>query len=362
MVGVGALLVAGGLTWTLTRAIDPGPVVALPPTPVSAIASPALGGRSDPGAPTPDRGLTPLDGAYLFSSNRSGSYQIHLSRAGQTVRLTDDDTNDHWWPRLSPDGSTILLSRSPASPLGAATPGGDESTTSLWTMRPDGSGLTERIPAGTFGRLGPARWSPDGRQVAFAASDPVDGRWRLWLADAERFEPRPVTDRAGVVLDPAFSPDGTHLAYVAHPARYRGDPTASAPLEVFVTRLDGGGEVRLTFDDRGDRGPAWSPDGRLLAVETEVDANYKVTGRWALRIVSVASGEVSTVPSAAAVNLAPSWNPSGDGLVFHRYLGAGEGFRLAMVDLVAGRTLPLALDGRYNDVQVEPVTGPPGWP
>ena len=55
--------------------------------------------------------------------------------------------------------------------------------------------------------------------------------------------------------DPAFSPDGTKIAFVA---------THDGDAEIYVMNIDGTGLKRLTDNEHVDAVPTWSPDGRRI--------------------------------------------------------------------------------------------------
>ena len=76
-----------------------------------------------------------------------------------------DTPPPNWWARWSPDGSTILFVSERNQPTGA-----------VWTIRPDGSGLTKVFedPDGGF-PIDPI-WSPDGTQIMFML-DPISDRF-----------------------------------------------------------------------------------------------------------------------------------------------------------------------------------------
>jgi Tol biopolymer transport system component len=58
---------------------------------------------------------------------------------------------------------------------------------------------------------------------------------------------------------PAWSPDGTRLAFVS---------LRDFNVEIYVANADGSGETRLTDDPALNRGPAWSPDATRIAFES----------------------------------------------------------------------------------------------
>jgi Tol biopolymer transport system component len=76
-----------------------------------------------------------------------------------------DTPPPNWWARWSPDGTTILFVSERNQPAGA-----------IFTIRPDGSGLTTLFedPGGAF-PIDPI-WSPDGSQIMFML-DPISDRF-----------------------------------------------------------------------------------------------------------------------------------------------------------------------------------------
>ena len=89
----------------------------------------------------------------------------------------------------------------------------------IWSANPDGSGERQlsRAPRGYID--GEPDSSPDGARVAFERGPSVDGPWTLWIVNADGSGLRRLSPSAGRCLDessPAFSPDGTHIAFECH--------------------------------------------------------------------------------------------------------------------------------------------------
>jgi Tol biopolymer transport system component/imidazolonepropionase-like amidohydrolase len=139
-------------------------------------------------------------------------------------------------PVVSPDGRSI-----------AFTAMGD-----LWVL-PIG-GTPVQITNDPAVELDPA-WSPDGTQLAFSSDR--SGRMELWLRDFRTNEERQVTHARGAVSGAAFSPDGSHVAYLV-------DHRELFAAELRPGKCPGGGGTSMIGGELGR--PTWSPDCKSLAV------------------------------------------------------------------------------------------------
>lgn len=144
--------------------------------------------------------------------------------------------------------------------------------------------------------------------------------------------------RARLVLpsasDPAWSPDGRRLAYLA--------PGAGGAADVFVADADGTHRGRLTATELEEASPTWAPDGRRLAVERNgsivllradgVQGRTLARGAepaWSpggqriafsaggdLFVVRTRGGRPQQVTSSPASESSPSWAPDGRRLAY----------------------------------------------
>jgi Tol biopolymer transport system component/DNA-binding winged helix-turn-helix (wHTH) protein len=112
--------------------------------------------------------------------------------------------------------------------------------------------------------------------------------------------PQQVTVSPAYDGGPAFSPDGTHLAFSSE----RG--TADPSPEIVVRRLDDGEELLLTSDGGGNVDPAWSPDGRWIV--------YHSMARGGLWLVSPLGGSPRRLTDLGSQ---PAWSPDGREVVFN---------------------------------------------
>jgi Tol biopolymer transport system component len=130
--------------------------------------------------------------------------------------------------------------------------------------------------------------SPDSTQVAVAVFDDTAEGVDLWLVDLQDDHPRKIVDCApGLCISPAFSPDGTLIAYERQVPAPDG---TSSPSRVWLYDV-ASGETYPVFEDDQVLGvaPAWSDDGGALAF---YDANVQ-----GIRVVDLASGSSTIIPS-----------------------------------------------------------------
>ncbi|QFZ22271.1 DUF11 domain-containing protein [Saccharothrix syringae] len=128
----------------------------------------------------------------------------------------------------------------------------------------------------------------------------------IWSTDAVGGDARPTTDTGPLhESDPAYSPDGSLIAYTAWYA------STDDPGRVMIADADGA-DPRPLSDREGEREPTWSPDGTMIAV---TDDN-------GISVVRVSDGAVLTrVPRPAHVSAydsQPAWSPDGDSIAFAR--------------------------------------------
>lgn len=265
------------------------------------------------------------DGKLIaFASSRSGGgiYVIRPSGTGLR-RLFSGAASDVDW---SPDGHSIaftgeggvyvlrLTDRRPVRILGkrfslpAWAPGGRELavvkeerdlTTSLYVVHTDGSGPQRLLPRHRLtspiadASVTEPAWAPDGGHIAYALGD--ERIVVLGIADGRRSE-------IARGEDPAWSPDGNLIAFQHDGA-------------LWLARADGSGHPRRVTSGGGNPGggsPSWSSDSHQIVFEVFRDRGRYLRKASSLSVVEARGRGLRTVTFGGGVADDPAWR---DGVV-----------------------------------------------
>ena len=142
----------------------------------------------------------------------------------------------------------------------------------LWAADSTGS-KTRQLRADPNSIITFARWSPDGKSIAFIAMPDSSTPFplgELWIMDADGSNARPLAPAdAGHGYAPAWSPDSTRIAFVGrdNPDDARADESAGALVSnIYIVEVANGTVTRVTnFEGRIVEAPVWSADGHFLA-------------------------------------------------------------------------------------------------
>ncbi|MEK7206769.1 MAG: Tol-Pal system beta propeller repeat protein TolB, partial [Pseudomonadota bacterium] len=154
---------------------------------------------------------------------------------------------------------------------------------------------------------------------------------KLQVADSDGYGSQTIVRSVEPLMSPAWSPDGTRLAYVSFEDRR---------AKVYVqNKLDGKREMIAEFKGINSA-PAWSPDGQRLALTLSRDGNAEI---YVLRLDNRELKRLTYDPS---IDTEPSWSPDGRYLVFTSDRAGGPQIYRMRAD--GGNAERLTFDGDYN--------------
>ena len=131
--------------------------------------------------------------------------------------------------------------------------------------------------------------------------------------------------------DPAWSPDGTRIAFVSNRA---------GPFDVYVMNADGSGQTRLTFEVVDAHHPAWSPDGTRIAFDGNNPSQDIV-------VVNANGSGRHIVAGGDNIQNGPAWTADGARIVFRDF---SQGTGLSSVAADGTGRAPLIADAAQPDV------------
>jgi Tol biopolymer transport system component/DNA-binding winged helix-turn-helix (wHTH) protein len=281
--------------------------------------------------------FSPSGDQLLFSEHRTN---LTIANPDMTERREIVKAQNRiFWPRFSPDGTTVRFSQS--SDLAA-------DGSSLWEVKLDGSQPFELLPDSNLKSSCCGSWTPDGKVYVFQAS--TDDGTHLWAikypesGEIESSKPFQITSGTMDFSSPTISSDGETI--FAFGGQKRGeiaefDSTtksfkAVAGLEsmsvdqvsysldqqsvVYVSypdsslwrkNLSDGNELQLTFPPMRVRDPRWSPDGETIAFDGLVPGQ-----RTRIYTVAADGGPLILASDPACSSSSASWSGTGTYIVF----------------------------------------------
>jgi Tol biopolymer transport system component len=244
-------------------------------------------------------------------------------------------------PRLSPDGKQVVF----ASALkldGTDAPNTAASTTNIWKVNADGTGLTPltrgTATTDTIFTMTP-EWSGDGARVVFISSRNVDGSdtpntgtdiTNVWRVNADGTGLAPVTTLTAASTsteEPQFSPDGTRILFASN--RKLDGSNAVAPTavsNVWRVNADGSGLTPLTLASVASADssfPRWSPDGSKIVFSSSRNVDLTNTANpngvsniWRINADGTGLAPLTRMTAPSASSISPRWSPDGSRIVF----------------------------------------------
>lgn len=157
-------------------------------------------------------------------------------------------------------------------------------------------------------------WSPDGTRIAyvsFQSKKPV-----IWICSTATHQRHVLANFKGSNSAPAWAPDSSRLAVVL---------TRDGHSQIYELRPDGSGLKRLTTSAGIDTEPRYSADGHWIYFTSDRGGSPQVYR------IPASGGEAQRVTFEGSYNVSPRPSPDGKSLT---YITRSEGrFRVALMDL-----------------------------
>ena len=172
-------------------------------------------------------------------------------------------------------------------------------------------------------------WSPDGRYFAYVVVDDGDNELRIADVGRERSIRSIEIDGVHAMNDPAWSPDGSRIAFSG---------SGGGISDLYVYNLDTEEVTRLTSDLHAEVHPGWSPDGSELVFATdrgpETDLELLEFGPLRLASIDVATRAITLLPGfPGAKHIDPHYSPDGRSIYFISDRdGVSDIYRLSLGD------------------------------
>jgi Tol biopolymer transport system component/predicted Ser/Thr protein kinase len=185
---------------------------------------------------------TPDGRELVFSSGHQGSPTLwRISRAGGDPQPLGVAADNAYFPRIAAHGHRLLFLHMAFH-------------TNIWRapLSPTDHEAPSRITASTREDSGPA-FSPDGSRLAFSSDR--TGSSEIYIAPADGSNPVQLTSMKTGSGSPAWSADGKQIAF---------DSRANGQGDIYLTSAEGGSPRRLTKGPYDSEVPTWSRDGRWI--------------------------------------------------------------------------------------------------
>jgi|SRR5580658_2811947 dipeptidyl aminopeptidase/acylaminoacyl peptidase len=274
--------------------------------------------------------------------------QSRPAAPGAVRTITVDDyfqIRDVGQPELSPDGQWVAYT------VRTKMLKEDKNETRIWMVSTKGG---DAIPMTAEGvSSGHPRWSPDGKYLAFTSSR-NGGKGQVWLLNRVGGEAVRLTDIPQGAGDFEWSPDGTRLVLILQDPKPEGadaekekdKPAPAKPktqppwvidrlqfkedtvgyldnrrTHLYVFSVEKKSLTQITSGDFDDSQPAWSPDGKQLAFNSnrsmpDPDAS-RDSNIWVVGADNTDKGahltQITTNPGADSQ---PAWSPNGKWIAY----------------------------------------------
>ena len=244
------------------------------------------------------------------------SHFLAWTSDGKAAYLKVDSLGNTHIVRIAPEGAQTFIPIAAYTYDLASKPNSNDFTftfsrgmgagSEIWLAQHDGK-VVQQLYADKFNYISFARFSPDGKQIAFIKIPDTQIPFtvgELWVMDANGTNVHKLADAdSGHGYEANWSPDGKRIAFVVreNPQDEKANQSSDALISnIYVVDIKTGKLHQVTkFTEGRVETPFWSPDGNTLAF------NEVLNGRMNVSIANMLSGEVKPLETESAC--CPAW-------------------------------------------------------
>ena len=155
---------------------------------------------------------------------------------------------------------------------------------------------------------------------------------RLQVSDTDGYNPQTLLTSDEPIMSPAWSPDGSEIAYVS----FEG-----GQAEVFTHNIRTGVRKSRAKYKGLNGSPAWSPDGKKLALTLSKDGNPDIY------VLSLSSNKLQRITNHWSIDTEAVWLPDGRSIIYtSSRTGKPQLYRQSVA--AGAKAERLTYEGRYN--------------
>jgi len=173
-------------------------------------------------------------------------------------------------------------------------------------------------------------YSPDGSRIAYMSN--ADGDFDIYVAVPDSGVRRKLTDAPGQDGQPVWSPDGSRIAFRS---------VRDGNSQIYVMDADGSNPVNLSRNGFVDEHPVWSPDGARIVFASERPPSGGGEPNYDLFSMAADGTDVRRITDTPEVETYPALSPDGSRIACRRILASGD-WEVVILDVEGSDVLNLS--------------------